>query len=401
VVAFLVFNQYSGPVEPIYPSWQEASESCKASWSNPDPYPLSYRNTALFMESAGLLYRPELSFPREPPPAFESLPPPPAESPLLPPPVESTSPPSVLAPPPVKSWIPPPVLSPSQLPVISLTVPPTKPPPSPPIVLPPSLAGATDWNSISPLLESSFGHALPTPPSAEHAARLFDGVAVGSGAPFAAFTITAQEGPTVITDSTAAVDRELVACNSMANSSVLLAGPSVLCSAEDSASGTCRGLPAGTLACKAAMNRNSVQLNSRHGTSGWAPASAYPSYIQYTFPALPQGASSVTLRYTIDERYRPELYGGNPCPNGSATYSCSLCVSEPWDFSTPSGIHVLWSAAGRDTYVVSGPHSQLMAAFDTRDFTQILDAPVRQEACIHPPFGCPRETDSMLISLPW
>jgi hypothetical protein len=66
VVTFLVVSQYSGPVEPIYPAWQDESKACQATWSNPDPYPLAYRNTALFLESAGLLYRQDLSLPREP-----------------------------------------------------------------------------------------------------------------------------------------------------------------------------------------------------------------------------------------------------------------------------------------------------------------------------------------------
>ena len=29
VITFLVFNQYSGPVEPIYPSWRDPSSLCK------------------------------------------------------------------------------------------------------------------------------------------------------------------------------------------------------------------------------------------------------------------------------------------------------------------------------------------------------------------------------------
>ena len=163
---------------------------------------------------------------------------------------------------------------------------------------------ATEWSKISPLLTTSFRDALPTPPSAASASHMFQGVMVGGGAPFAAFTITAHEDSTLLTDTTAAVKQELVACNATANESILIAGPSVYCPAN---SGTCRGNQAGTRACKAAMNQHSVQLNSRHGVSGWAPASAHPSYIQYTFPALPQGASSVTLRYEMDSRYQIEL----------------------------------------------------------------------------------------------
>ena len=49
----------------------------------------------------------------------------------------------------------------------------------------------------------------------------------------------------------------------------------------------------------------------------------------------PLGASTISLRYELDGRYAPELYGGNPCANGSSTYTCSICVDSDygaWDY---------------------------------------------------------------------
>ena len=227
---------------------------------------------------------------------------------------------------------------------------------------------ATDWDTISPLLAASFGDKLPTPPSAANAAAMFDGVVVGGGAPFAAFTITAHEGATSVTNTWAEVDAGLVACHNE-TTSMLVAGPSVLCDGDP----TCKG--SAGLVCKGAVNTDSVQLNSHHGASGWAPASSHPSFMQYTFPALPAGASSITLRYEIDQRYRPELYGGNPCPNASATFNCDICIAGPWDYTMPAGVHIIWSAAGRDSYVIAGPYSQLGAAFDAGEFTQVVSSP--------------------------
>ena len=36
-----------------------------------------------------------------------------------------------------------------------------------------------------------------------------------------------------------------------------------------------------------------------------------PSWIQQTYPTVPDGASSITLRFEMDGRYRPQLYGGD------------------------------------------------------------------------------------------
>ena len=50
--------------------------------------------------------------------------------------------------------------------------------------------------------------------------------------------------------------------------------------------------------------------------------SSQPQYPE----AVPQGASNITMRFTMDSRYRPELYGGNSCRNATAGYNCTLCL---------------------------------------------------------------------------
>ena len=112
-----------------------------------------------------------------------------------------------------------------------------------------------------------------------------------------------------------------------------------------------------------------------HGTAGYAAATAGPHWIQTTFPAVPAGAASVSLRLTQDNRYRPSLYGGNPCPNASNTHNCTLCVTGPWDHSVPAGLHMLWSAAGRSDYVITAPLTNLMEAWDAGEFVQTIVSP--------------------------
>ena len=63
-------------------------------------------------------------------------------------------------------------------------------------------------------------------------------------------------------------------------------------------------------------------------------------------------------------RYAPELFGGNPCADASPSYNCTLCVGGAWDYSMPPGIHILWSAAGRLDYVITGPHSDLRSKWE-------------------------------------
>ena len=238
--------------------------------------------------------------------------------------------------------------------------------------------GMTDWNSISSMLPA---HAdkLPTPPTVSAARALYAGVLLGGGAPFASFTVEAHAGTTTLTNSRTRVNLDHVACSASFDEAALVAGPSHLCSAAESsgcADCICRGRQADSAVCLASTHFSpSIQLVSKIGSSGWAPQSAFPSYIQLTFPAVPSGSSSITLRFTMDQRYRPQLYGGNPCPAASPSYNCSLCVAGPWDYSMAAGIHVLWSAAGRSDYVFGEPLTGLQASWDKGEHEQILQSP--------------------------
>ena len=222
-------------------------------------------------------------------------------------------------------------------------------------------------------------------PTLSGAALLFDGTVLGGGNPFATFTLNSHESATTRSNLGTHVNAELIACNASADESALVAGPSHVCTAAEAAGCNdciCRGNGAGTRVCKANMFDESVQLLSKFGGSGWAPQSAFPSFIQLTFPAVPAGVSSITLRFTMDSRYRPQLYGGNPCPKASETYNCSLCVAGPWDYSMPAGLHLLWSAAGRTDYVITGPLTDLAQAWsrahetgDANQRTIVIESP--------------------------
>ena len=101
--------------------------------------------------------------------------------------------------------------------------------------------------------------------------------------------------------------------------------------------GACSGPPTsgtGSLHCRATFNSPSVELLAGRAGTHWAPALATPAWAQFTFPATPEGTSRLTMRYTLDSRYRPELYGGNACENASATYNCTICKFDgacAWD----------------------------------------------------------------------
>ena len=295
-------------------------------------------------------------------------------------------------------------------------------------------AVATDWASISPLMPTDL---LPTIPSLQQArSSALHGVTFPF--PFATFTIRAwDDAPTSVHESNhLRVDTASVACNTSSDWSPLQAGPRLACAdpvdfqwADASApTGTCHNLPVGSQPCLASMvtsgSASAIQLNavpspstafsrrftpsticsrllpSAHafhplpspsqvpsGASGYATAHASPVWAQLTFPALPDGVASVTLRYTMDSRYRPALHGGNPCPTASPTHNCSLCTaagfgpqpqpsaSRSWDHRMPAGIFVLWSAAGRSDYLITGPYSHLGTAWDDGELEQVLDSP--------------------------
>ena len=193
-------------------------------------------------------------------------------------------------------------------------------------------SAATDWASISPLLPSH-SDKLPVIPDRASAEQLFGGVNLGGGSPFAAFTI-GSASTTSLTNSRLDVANLEIPCNS-STAAALVAGPRYVCTPDDTcgaSSCVCRGLSAGSEPCMGVMNAGSVQLVSKPGSSGWAQLVSLPSWIQQTYPAVPAGASSITLRFKMDSRYRPQLYGGNPCPNASSTYNCSLCTTGAWDY---------------------------------------------------------------------
>ena len=77
----------------------------------------------------------------------------------------------------------------------------------------------------------------------------------------------------------------------------------------------------------------------------------------------------------MDQRYRPELFGGNPCAEASPTHNCTLCNGGPWDYAADPGVWILWSAAGRTDYVITGPHAHLVQAWDDGEFAQNIAAP--------------------------
>ena len=191
---------------------------------------------------------------------------------------------------------------------------------------------STDWASISPLLPSH-SDKLPVVPDRASAEQLFGGVNLGGGSPFAAFTIGSGSSTSLTNSRLDVADLE-IPCNS-STAAALVAGPRYVCTPVDTCAASscvCRGLSTGSEPCMGVMNAGSVQLVSKPGSSGWAQLVSLPSWIQQTYPAVPDGASSITLRFKMDGRYRPQLYGGNPCPNASPTYNCSLCTTGMWDY---------------------------------------------------------------------
>lgn len=219
----------------------------------------------------------------------------------------------------------------------------------------------TDWGAVSPLLEGpDLAWALPPVPSVAEAADMYQGVVVGDGAPFGLHSI-------------ADFDETADLCGQGDPLDPVRGGPAHVCASE-----TCSGpgYEAGTYHCAAVHNSPALQLRGRLGTY-WAKALGTPAWIQFVFPAVPPGSTDFSLRFTLDERYRPELYGGNPCSAGASSggsYDCDLCTSGPWDHAMAAGVHILWSAAGRDRHVVTGPHD-FASAWDDGELTQRLEPP--------------------------
>ena len=254
------------------------------------------------------------------------------------------------------------------------------------------------WAAISPMLLLEPPEHLPTVPTAEAAANLYGAVAQthSDGHPFTAYSVSVSEVGAAATNDAISADAASVLCNASAWNGTFVpavsAGPLMACVA-----GACSGPPTsgtGSLHCRATFNSPSVELLAGRAGTHWAPALATPAWAQFTFPATPEGTSRLTMRYTLDSRYRPELYGGNACENASATYNCTICKfdgacawdsglqgfhcagDDSWDFSQPPGFYALWSAAGRSEYVVTGPHDVTNDGLhDTGVHTRTLDAP--------------------------
>ena len=91
-----------------------------------------------------------------------------------------------------------------------------------------------------------------------------------------------------------------------------------------------------------------------------------------------EGTDELNFRFTLDVRYRPELYGGNACDGAveDEGYDCELCRGGVWDNDVKAGVHVLWSVAGRDEFVVDedGPYP-LGAAWDERKLVRTFSVP--------------------------
>ena len=211
----------------------------------------------------------------------------------------------------------------------------------------------TDWTAISPLLlDESLTPTLPTVPSQAQASSLYAGTQLISGTSFTLSNF--QSEAKLCDDSVFAAVR---------------GGPSHDCSCH---TGTCSGVSG--VQCRATINSNSILLKGKLGTY-WAKNLGSPAWAQFTFPPVQDdGANQIEFQFTLDRRYRPEMYGGNACEAASDTFFCNLCITSVWDHSVPPGIHVLWSAAGRDDFLVTGPFD-VREPFDNRQYTQTIQAP--------------------------
>ena len=240
--------------------------------------------------------------------------------------------------------------------------------------------------------------SFPTIPSLAAAANLYGSISQthSGGYPFAVYSVSVSEAGATPTADAISADVASVLCNTSAWTQdfvpAVTAGPMMTCAA-----GACSGPPTGGTGsqhCRASFNQASLQLNSGRAGTHWAPALSTPAWAQFIFPAIPAGTTRLTMRYALDARYRPELYGGNPCANATSTYNCTICKFEgecrwngaagafrcpgddSWDYSQRPGFYALWSAAGRSEYVVSGPHDVTNdGLFDAGVNTRTLDAP--------------------------
>lgn len=231
----------------------------------------------------------------------------------------------------------------------------------------------TDWTPISPLLNNAtLSSYLPTIPTLIQASSIYPpDFEFSNGAPFATFTLTDFPNTALLCpEESPASSRDIFLADTVESFAAARAGPSDICDPS-----TCRGLPQNSVQCRAVFGTESIKLRNKLGTY-WAKALGTPAWAQFTFPAVVEGSDEVHFRFELDSRYRPELYGGNACDNGSDEYECVLCRDyEVWDTNVPAGVHVLWTAAGRDEFVIDGPYDGLGEAWDARDLVRRLDVP--------------------------
>jgi len=258
-----------------------------------------------------------------------------------------------------------PSLSPSKTPSFSpsnspQTSSPTKSPSRSPTSAP-LTDTASNWNEVSPVLagDSTLLALLPNVPSAEDVSNQLYTEEVLSTDPFQLYKISNFP-------ETAGL------CNDNEGVFAAQAGPKITCTADNCNGPSNQGYTLASEHCAAVINKQSIQLRSKLGTY-WSKALNTPSWMQFTFPAVPTDSTEFIFSIKLDNRYRPELFGGNPCD--SAPAECDLCkVEGPWDYSMQAGVHVLWSAAGRERYVVTGPFD-LVSAFDSDKLVQNFKSP--------------------------
>jgi len=231
----------------------------------------------------------------------------------------------------------------------------------------------TDWSPISPLLNNAtLSSYLPTVPTVIQASSIYPPeFEFSNGAPFATFSLKDFPNTALLCpESSSLSSTEIFSTDTFDDGfAAARAGPSDVCDPS-----TCGGLPQNSVQCRADINGESILLKGKLGTY-WSKALGTPAWAQFTFPAVMEGSEEVHFRFELDGRYRPELYGGNACASASADYECVLCRDyEVWDKNVPQGVHVLWTAAGREDFVIDGPF-ELGEAWDEGDLVRTLDVP--------------------------
>eukprot|EP00041_Stephanoeca_diplocostata_P014155 m.254366 g.254366 ORF g.254366 m.254366 type:complete len:480 (+) comp19603_c0_seq13:224-1663(+) len=228
------------------------------------------------------------------------------------------------------------------------------------------IADNTNWDTISPTLLRHWNTSLPPLPTTD----------VMDVSYWTNHESNGQFFQTIALDMS-----KLSTCQPIAQplswpNSSLYAGPLMSCGATGS---LCNNFNSSS--CKVADSLNGLEntatMISRHGTH-WAKITSQPAWVQMRFP-VPETATRVVLKIDLDQRYPPLLRGGNPCPNGSSTYNCSLCTTslmgdEPWDFSVPAGVYILWTVPMLGHHIITGP-VDAAAAYRAGDMNIRIESP--------------------------